>query len=178
MSKKVLVVVGLVFLFVYGLVLAGDLHARISEPADPRAAMEAAKTKAKALLAAKEWTVYVTPEVGGGGVEMDVLTFTDMQVLSQNLAAKGYPGSNYDIHFDADGTTVWETMKTDLATMNKVFVRGEMSRAGDMRGAFYMRPKKGNQTGFAFSTVMPQAASAVGVTETVVTQTSTKKSRK
>lgn len=176
MSKKVLVVIGMVFLFVYGLILAGDLYARISEPADPRAAMEAAKTKAKEFLAAKEWTIYVTPEAGGSGVETDVLTFTDMQVLSQNLAAKGYPGSNYDIHFDADGTTVWETMKTDLVTMNKVFMRGEMSRAGDMRGSFYMRPKKGNQTGYAFSTVMPQAASLVE--QTVVTTTSTKKSKK
>lgn len=178
MNKKVLVVVALVFLFIYGLVLAGDLYARTSEPADPRAAMEAAKAKAKGLLAAKEWAVYVTPEDGRGGVEMDVLTFTDMQVLSQNLAAKGYPGSNYDIHFDDDGTTVWETMKTDLATMNRVFVRGEMSRAGDMRGAFYMRPKKGGQTGYVFSTATPQATAAANAAQIAVAQTTTRRVKK
>lgn len=172
MSKRI-VVAGLVFLFVFGLVLAGNLYAGIGDPVDQRAAMEAAKAKAKELLKAREWIVYVTPEGGGPGVETDVLTFTDMQVSSQNLSAKGYGASNYDIHFDTDGTTIWETMKTDLNTMNRVFMRGEMSRVGDMRGAFYMRPKKGNQTGYVFSTVMAQPASAGGVAQTTVTRTTT-----
>ncbi|OGW75118.1 MAG: hypothetical protein A2Z72_06815 [Omnitrophica bacterium RBG_13_46_9] len=139
-----------------------------------RIAEEAARTSLKS----KEWGIYLFARDGkkGEGVEMDALTFTDETVSSRNLEAKGYPTSNMGIFVADNGSFSWETMKTNPATKDKVFLRGEFKN-NVMTGTIFMKPQKGQTTTLIFSTINPETAVSAAAA-TVAETTTVKKSKK
>ena len=113
-----------------------------------------AEQKVKGQLAAKEWTVYRTPESGKGKTETDVLTFTsEGQVSFKWLFGKGYTASNFRITIQDDGAAVWETMQVD-ADKNLAFPRGIL-RGEEMIGSIFMKPVKGEPVNYLYTTVVP-----------------------
>ncbi|MBI5124305.1 MAG: hypothetical protein HZA72_02685 [Candidatus Omnitrophica bacterium] len=139
-------------------------------------AKKATEDKIHAGLKAQEWIIYLVDRDGGKGVETDFLTFTDETVNSKNLEAKGYPASNFCLFVNIDGSSSWETMKTNPATKDKVFLRGEL-RGNVMTGTVFMKPAKGQTSTFIFSTINPVTAQAALETATATT-TTTKKGKK
>lgn len=69
---------------------------------------------------------------------VDILTFKDKKMASENLNLNGYPASNYSITKE-NNRVVWETMQTSHA--GTASWRGEVE-AGQMRGILSLRPKE------------------------------------
>ena len=117
--------------------------------------------KAKQTLASHQWTIYLTikpaTQRSRAVIETDVLTFGDGTVLSQNLSSQGYAknGSNYSMFPSDDGTVVFETMQMHENEKDIAFLRGEL-RGNVLVGAVVMKPQKGEQKVFPYSSVSPQ----------------------
>lgn len=126
------------------------------------AQMKDIETKSREALKAQEWTIYLHDREGGKGVETDSLAFTDETVTSKNLAAKGYPASNFGLFVGPNGSVSWETMQTEPKTKDKAFLRGELRGKGSkMTGTIFMKPAKGGRTAtYIFSTINPASVEA------------------
>lgn len=138
---------------------AGNLTAQ----EDPKIAAKRAALmeKAKQVLLAREWIVYVmvkpATQKAPAVVETDSFVFTDRTVLSRNLSAQGYSksGSNYSLWVADDGGITWETMQFDQDTQNIAFLRGEV-HDGAMTGAVTYKPVKGKSETHPYSTMAPK----------------------
>ena len=179
--KKIIVVSVALFGFMAFIVASGvtaekktkaqlaDEKAKAKAKVEQQALVSLAKkteavTKAKEVLAAREWTVEVTPkgEKGAQGKsEMDILTFTLAGTLSSNtFSGQGYKVSNITVTPQEDGTIVWETMqmteKGDVA-----FWRGEL-RNDTMSGLISLQPQQNVAREFIFKSLpLGQAATPV-----------------
>ena len=122
-----------------------------------KALLKGLELKARQTLKSQEWTVYLVPlelsKKEKPTVEIDILTFTDMKVKSNNLSSKGYGESNYSLRVQEDGTAVWETMQVN-ENEDLVFLRGDL-KGNQMSGIISMQPKKGTRKDYSFSTTMP-----------------------
>ena len=115
-----------------------------------------AEEKARRILKAKEWLVYVTSGSGKGKAEADVITFTEEgKVSSKNLFAQGYGDSNFRLTAQDDGSAVWETMKVDK-DKNLAFLRGEL-RGNEMTGSIFMKSAAGVGSTYYYGTTQVQA---------------------
>ncbi|MDD5466034.1 MAG: hypothetical protein PHP73_06840 [Candidatus Omnitrophica bacterium] len=123
-----------------------------ASPALSAAARKEAEAGAKATLAAKEWTVYLTA-MGQkkAGQETDVLNFAEGKLNSKNLSSKGYPSSNCTITVQPNGTITWETMQT-TEKGEMAFWRGDLEGQA-MRGVLSLQPVKGQARGFSFTNI-------------------------
>lgn len=140
-----------------GMSLAADKKKKVMEVKTPtlsdqeRAALQ---SNAVTTLNSQAWTIYLTA-LGAkkSKVETDVLTFSGTGMVSQNLSAKGFGGSNYSMHVLPDSAVVFETVQRtendDIAAW-----RGEL-REGNIYGTVSIKYKSGASVGHAFSTVMP-----------------------
>lgn len=77
---------------------------------------------------------------------VDILTFKNGKMSSENLNLNGYPASNYSTTKEA-GRIIWETMQT--STSGTASWRGEVE-AGKMRGIFSLRQKDKEPQDFSF----------------------------
>ena len=121
-------------------------------PAISPAARKEAEAKAKEVLAANEWTVYLTA-MGQKKArpEADVLNFGEGKLSSKNLSGKGYSTSNCTITVQSNGTIIWETMQT-TEKGEMAFWRGELE--GEvMRGVLSLQSPKGQAQDFSFTNI-------------------------
>lgn len=166
MNKKDLAVRVACFSFVLFCVSVNSVYAAKKEvqlsPAEI-SAQQAKETqlKAREKLKAGEWVIYLSPVAGQpGAMETDTLTFSaDDTVSSKNLLAQGFGVSNYRLSVEAGGLTVWETMQTG-ADNDVAFLRGEL-RGEVMTGTIFIKPHKGQNKTYNFTTVRPVEAAVI-----------------
>lgn len=167
MEKKILVVLWTVcfssalFLVSVNSSYAAKKEASISSEEIIAQQAREAQLKAREILKAKEWIIYMTPASGQSGVtETDALTFNaDDAVSSKNLSAQGYGSSNYRVTVEGGGLAAWETMQVNAGN-DLVFLRGEL-RGEAMNGTIFMKPQKGQNKTYNFSTVKPVEEPAI-----------------
>lgn len=156
---------------------------------DPKLAAKrvALMQKAKQVLTAREWIIYVTikPVTAKEAevIETDALTFTDRTVLSKNLSTQGYSkkGSNYSLWVADDGSFTWETMQLNEETQDIAFLKGEF-RGSVMTGVIVYKPVKAEGATYYYTSqkAKPQAAAVTLTTTSTITATTreTKKGKK
>lgn len=81
-------------------------------------------------------------------VEFDQISFSNDQVISKKMAAKGFQATNYTLTTQVDGTVIWETMQTG-PNGEKVFWRGEWKENG-MSGVVSQQEVGGELKTFRF----------------------------
>lgn len=169
MKKIFFAIIALSFLFVCFGLMIGIPEAKAQANVDLQAQLnKAAEMKAQDTLKMKEWVIYLTPKVAHKGVasETDVLTFTKGTVNSKYLSSLGYLTSNYTLVIEHDGTASWETMQTDKEEQNIAHLTGGLKN-GVMKGVMVIRPKKGGETIYYYSTIEP-SVETMTITQTPV----------
>ncbi len=110
-------------------------------------------------LNSQPWKIYIFPQGGvAGTVETDILTFSGTSVVSENLKAKGFSGSNYSLTVQDDGSATWETVQRD-AKNDFAMWRGDL-RGDGLQGIVNMRTAAGVSVNREFSTLMPKLSPA------------------
>lgn len=180
MNRKMIVVTGFTAILVATGLFCTAAHAKTVKAVTVQKSLSEAQKKdveikAREILKGKEWIIYLHNRDGGKGVETDSLVFTDETVNSANLAARGYPVSNFGMFVNNDGSVSWETMKTNPENKNKAFLRGEL-KMNAMTGTVFMKPVKGATSTYIFSTVNP--ATIAVLPETALPEKKAEKSRK
>lgn len=129
-----------------------------SAPALSEQERKAIEEKSNEQLNAGAWTIYLTAQgIKKPKVETDMLTFSNGTLVSQNLAAKGYGGSNFSLSAQDDGTAVFETVQR-APDESIALWRGTLSGGNKLTGILNMRPNQGAATIYSFSTSMPGPA--------------------
>lgn len=97
-----------------------------------------------------EWEVKMIPtdKKDIQGVEYDKIRFSDDQVVSKNMAAKGFQPTFYTLTSNEEGVIIWETMQTGPAG-DIVAWRGEWAN-GQMRGVINQQMASGETRTFHF----------------------------
>ncbi len=97
-----------------------------------------------------EWEVKMIPtdKKNVQAVEYDKIRFSDDQVVSKNMAAKGFQPTFYTLTSNEDGVIIWETMQTGPAG-DIVAWRGEWVN-GQMRGVINQQMASGETRTFHF----------------------------
>ena len=102
------------------------------------------------VLEGTEWNLRLTGNSSQGkpNVEFDKISFSNDQVISKKMAAKGFQPTYYTLTTNPDGSVVWETMQTGPSG-EKVFWRGEWKEDG-MHGVLSQREVGGELKTFQF----------------------------
>jgi len=97
-----------------------------------------------------EWEVKMIPtdKKASQAVEYDKIRFSDDQVVSKNMAAKGFQPTFYTLTSNDEGVIIWETMQTGPAG-DIVAWRGEWVN-GQMRGVINQQMASGETRTFHF----------------------------
>lgn len=161
-------VVALTFLL---LAIAADAMAK--EELDIEAQRRAQIQKAQKTLAGTTWTVYTTLQDTKRQEEgIEVFTFTERRITTQNLAAQGYAagGSNYSVYVETDGAVIWETMLRDEKEEGEVLLSGAL-RGNVMTGVIDIKPAKGARKIYYFTSAKEKPTAVTSTTTTTTTET-------
>ena len=132
MKKRLCILVTMGMVIMYSpFSLAAERNKKKPSPVSATVSLERAKqdeeAKARQVLRAEEWVVYLSRlSDGQDKPQIDILTFSLENVFtSKNLASKGYRSAAYSLTTDNDGTLAWESLGEN-ADGSVAFWHGEL----------------------------------------------------
>jgi|GEM_PF-2487647 len=178
------IVLGILVLSFFCLMTSAVFSAQKKKAAEPAPAVvltpaqvDALTNTAIAELNKAAWTIYLLPQgAKKPKEETDVLTFSGTGMVSQNLSAKGFSGSQYSLTVNPDNTALFQTVqrneKGDLALWSGT-ITGLGTASSSIYGTLTIMYKDGSRISYSF-----KSGSGWAVSEKLTPQEETAKKKR